>query len=236
MAVINPQAELDTAARFARALAQQKATSDEAKAYAEARRRDFVQDTGSSFLESIIADSDLLPIRHFAIGQLAAATVGRIFLTAPDGTGTGFATGFLVAPGILLTNWHVLQTPVWARSATLTMDAEDDLDGLPRPPRVFKFTPDQLFLADRELDFAFVAVAPRAVDGTPLGGYGYLKLFGRTGKVAAGEYATVIQHPDGRQKHLAEGIPLDGWGRAFARLRPSILTQFSDIALHESTR
>ncbi len=83
------------------------------------------------------------------------------------------------------------------------MDAEDDLDGLPRPPRVFKFTPDQLFLADRELDFAFAAVAPRAVDGTPLGGYGYLKLFGRTGKVAAGEYATIIQHPDGRQKHLA---------------------------------
>jgi endonuclease G len=124
MAVINPQADLDTAARFARASAQQKATSDEAKAYAEAQRRDFVEDTGNSFLESIIADSDLLPIRHFAVGQLAAATVGRIFLAAPDGSGTGFATGFLVAPGILLTNWHVLQSPVWARSATLTMDAE----------------------------------------------------------------------------------------------------------------
>lgn len=124
VAVINPQSDLDTAARFARALAHQKTTSDEAKAYAEARRRDFVQDTGSSFLESIIADSDLLPIRHFGIGQLATAPVGRIFLTAPDGSGTGFATGFLVAPGILLTNWHVLQTPVWARSATLTMDAE----------------------------------------------------------------------------------------------------------------
>lgn len=41
------------------------------------------------------------------------------------------------------------------------------------------------------------------MDGTPLGGYGYLKLFGRTGKVSTGEYATIIQHPDGRQKHLA---------------------------------
>ncbi len=57
----------------------------------------------------------------------AAAAVGRIFLNAPDGSGSGFATGFLVAPGLILTNWHVLRNADWARGATLTMDAEEDV-------------------------------------------------------------------------------------------------------------
>jgi len=33
--------------------------------------------------------------------------------------------------------------------------------------------------------------------------FGYLRLFGSTGKIARGEYATIVQHPNGRQKHIA---------------------------------
>jgi len=169
----------------------------------ENARREFLAPADRSFLESIIEDSDLMPLRYLALGQLAAAAVGRIYLQIPDGSGSGFATGFLVAPGLMLTNWHVLESPKWARGATLTLDSEDDVDGIPKPPRIFRLNPSRLYFADNELDFCFVAVEPRAIDGTPLNRYGYLRLFPSTGKILRNEYATIIQHPNGRQKHLA---------------------------------
>lgn len=61
----------------------------------------------------------------------------------------------------------------------------------------------RLFLSDQQLDFAFSAVSIRAVDGTPLSRYGDLRLFGASGKIVRSEYATIIQHPNGRQKHIA---------------------------------
>jgi endonuclease G, mitochondrial len=203
MGTIDREMELRAAERYAKATKQQENTTPESDAIMLDRRRDFLAPADRGFLESIIEESDLMPLRYFALGQQAAAAVGRIFCKAPDGTGSGFATGFLVAPGILLTNWHVLRTVEWAKGATLTMDSEDDIDGLPKPPRVFLLEPERLYLADSTLDFAFVAVASRSLDGTPLSHYGYLRLFAGTGKIVRCEYATIIQHPNGRQKHIA---------------------------------
>jgi endonuclease G len=203
MGTIDRDAELNAATRFAKAQRLQKKSSQQAEAMMLDRRRNFLAPADRSFLESIIEQSDLMPLRYFALGQRAAAAVGRIFLQAPDGSGSGFATGFLVAPGLLLTNWHVLRTAEWAQGATLTMDAEDDIRGVPKSPRVFSLDPGRLFLSDQALDFAFCAVAVRAVDGTPLSRYGHLRLFGASGKIVRSEYATIIQHPNGRQKHIA---------------------------------
>lgn len=216
MGIIDRELELQAAKRYAAARKLQTRTETQAEAEqhrdrqaptSEAlmlnRRRSFLAPFDRGFFESILEDSDLMPMRYFALGQIAAAAVGRIYLQAPGGEGSGFASGFLVAPGLLLTNWHALRTPDWARGATLTMDAEDGIDGIPKSPRVFKLEPERLFISDSDLDFAFVAVAPRAVDGTPLNRYGYLRLFGDSGKIIRGEYATIIQHPDGRQKHIA---------------------------------
>lgn len=203
MGIVDREAEIQSARRYARAQELQARSSPQAEALMLDRRRNFLAPADRGFFESIIEDSDLMPLRYFSLGQIAAAAVGRIFLQAPAGQGSGFASGFLVAPGLLLTNWHVLRTPEWARGATLTMDAEDDIDGIPKPPRVFRLDPERLYLADESLDFAFVAVATRAVDGTPLSRYGHLRLFGESGKIVRGEYATIIQHPNGRQKHIA---------------------------------
>jgi len=213
MGITSRNAIIQAAERYAGAVEkQQKLLSEQNKGEAQAlygealmidARRDFLAPADRSFLESIIEDSDLMPLRYLALGQLAAAAVGRVYLQVPDGSGSGFATGFLVAPGLMLTNWHVLESPKWARGATLTLDSEDDVDGIPKPPRVFRLNPNRLFLADSELDFCFVAVEPRAIDGTPLSRYGYLRLFPSTGKILRNEYATIIQHPNGRQKHLA---------------------------------
>lgn len=200
--------ELAAAARFRRAQElqereKQQAGSEVAEALMLDQRRDFLRATDRVFFERIIEGSDLLPIRYLEIGRMAARAVGRLQVPSLHGSGTGFATGFLIAPGLLMTNQHVLRTAEWAEASTLTLDAEDAVTGLPLPPRVFRLTPEDLFVADQQLDFAITSVAARGIDGTRLSDYGFLRLFGQTGKITRDEYATIIQHPNGRQKHVA---------------------------------
>ena len=204
MGRIDYQDAVDAATRHEAAqVVQQQVTTLQTEAEMLNQRRTFMRPGDRVFFESIIEGSDILPIRYLELGQVAARPVGRIEVPAIIERGTGYATGFLVAPGLLLTNQHVLRSADWAAAATLTLDAEDMLDGLPRVPRVFRFQPEDLFVADPSLDFALVSVAERATDGTRLADFGFLRLFKQTGKITRDEYASIIQHPNGRQKHLA---------------------------------
>lgn len=156
------------------------------------------------FFEQIVEGDDLLPIRYFEMGQLAARPVGRLRIDLGPSVGEGYATGFLIAPGVLLTNWHVLKSEEFALAATVAFDAEDDIRGIPKPPVVFRLEPGELFFADRDLDFAVTAVSALSTDGHhAIERFGYLRLFPQTGKITRDEYATVIQHPRGRQKQVA---------------------------------
>ena len=155
------------------------------------------------FFEEVLENDDLMPVRYFEMGSLAARPVGRIHLDLGPRGGDGYATGFLVAPGVLLTNWHVLKTPALAAVATVSFDAQDNLKGLPLPARVFRFRPQDLFYSNEDLDFAFVQVEPVSVEGMRIESFGYLRLFPQTGKILRDEYATIIQHPRGRQKQVA---------------------------------
>jgi endonuclease G len=168
---------------------------------ANARTR-FLRPDDPAFAERVFEASDLMPVRYLALGQWAARPVGRIHLRS-TGEGDAFATGFLVAPGLLLTNWHVLKSRDHAAAARVVFDAEDDVDGRPRPAQEFALDPDAAFVTDPRLDFCFVGVRDRSTGGVALSRYGYLRLYEATGKVMRGEYATIIQHPHGRQKHIA---------------------------------
>lgn len=163
----------------------------------------FLRPDASVFLESVIEGDDLMPIRYFEMGKLAAKPVGRIHVDLGPRVGQGYATSFLIAPGILLTNHHVLRSVEYAHAATVTFDAEDDLNGLPKPPKVFLLDPDALFVNDETLDYCCVAVADTSTDGTPIREFGFLRLFAGTGKIMRDEFATIIQHPRGRQKQVA---------------------------------
>ncbi|MBY0491460.1 MAG: DNA/RNA non-specific endonuclease [Gemmatimonadaceae bacterium] len=203
MGRIDLVAAVESAMRFQAAQDRQaQGTSAEVEADMLNKRREFLLPSDRVFFESLIDGSDILPIRYLEIGQRAARAVGRLEIPVA-GQGTGFATGFLVAPYLLLTNQHVLRTPDWAAAATFTLDAADDVTGMPLPPRVFRLIPGELFVADEALDFAITTVSATATDGTPLLDYGYLRLFEQTGKIVRDEYATIVQHPNGRQKHVA---------------------------------
>ena len=52
----------------------------------------------------------LLGIPYLDNGRLAARTVGRILIRDSEGRTLGYGTGWLVAPRLLLTNNHVLDS------------------------------------------------------------------------------------------------------------------------------
>ncbi len=148
--------------------------------------------------ERILGNSrDLLSIEFFEQGLSAAASVG---LVSTDGTENG--TGFLVGPGVMMTNWHVLETAEMAARSDLMLDFEANRFGPRKTAQIFPLNPTALFVADPELDFALVAVAPKAVQGRELRDFGFLPLIGRTGKAVAGEYINIVQHPGGKVKQM----------------------------------
>jgi endonuclease G len=154
-------------------------------------------------LERIIQGNDLVGINYLAKGTLAARPVCRIQLRDSAGNALAFGTGFLVAPGVLLTNHHVFATSADARHSIADFDFELDVRGRERAPIHFAFDPNRLFYANKELDFAVVAVQPRSMDGgRELKDWGWLPLDGRPGKSDPGEYLTIIQHPAGERKQV----------------------------------
>lgn len=194
-AIQNDEASRKTSAEAEREMAVKRAGFDGAS---------HLSPDDSLFFEQLIEGDDLMPIRYFELGRLAARPVARIRIDLGPRLGEGNATGFLVAPGLLLTNHHVFPSAERARIATVSFDAEDDVRGNPLTPRVFKLRPEQLYFADKTLDFCCVAVSEMALDGrTSIAAFGYLRLFAQTGKILRDEYATVIQHPRGRQKQVA---------------------------------
>lgn len=155
--------------------------------------------------EVLQRDNDLRPIRFMHIGMLAARAVGRIRIADSPATEGGDATGFMVAPGLLMTNWHVLKNADVAAAASVVFNDEDGLDGNPLETAAFRLLPDLLFVNDELLDYAIVEVTPRTSSGISLADFGYFRLFRETGKIdpSQRQAANIIQHPGGGPKKLA---------------------------------
>ncbi len=160
---------------------------------------------GGLTLEIIQRDNDLRPMRYLLLAMLAAKAVGRIRISDSPDVEEGDATGFLVAPGLLMTNFHVLKSEDHAAAASVFFDDEEGIDGEPLEIKSFKLRPDILFVNDEKLDYAIVAVSPRTASGIPLSDFGYYRLFGETGKLdpTQRQAANIIQHPGGGPKKIA---------------------------------
>ena len=112
------------------------------------------------------------------------------------------ATGFLIAPDLLLTNHHVFRARDEARGTGAQFLYERTQSGL-RAGIVFELEPDRFFVNHAGLDYAVVAVNATALDGAPLSQFQYLPLIAVTGKILKGDPVNIIQHPDGRPKQYA---------------------------------
>jgi endonuclease G len=167
-------------------------------------RRSLVEpaDRDPNGFERVIGASDLCSINFLARGLQAAAAVARLRVRLKSGSGEWYGTGFLVAPGLLITNHHVLPTADTASLAVAEFNYEHDLNGVEAQRRVFNLMPSTLFLTDAGLDVSFVEVAPRAFDGTPLLEFGFLPLIPKSGKAIGGEWVSMVQHPGGQPKQI----------------------------------
>jgi len=177
----------------------------------DSRRRDLyrklIDTTGDAqlatrTLERIIAGNDLVGISYLALGMRAARSVGRVHLCDSANHLVGYGTGFLVAPGVMMTNNHVIGSDLAAATASIEFDYELDPDGHDKPSELFALDPASGFVTDHRLDFTLVAVAPRGNRGQAIGRYGWLSLRPRPGKSFEGEYLTIVQHPGGERKQI----------------------------------
>jgi endonuclease G len=154
-------------------------------------------------LERIIQGNDLDSINYLAKGTLASHSVCRIQLKDLRSNLVGYASGFLIGPGLLLTNHHVFGKPADAANSIADFDYELDIGGMERAPVRFGFEPGRFFYTNDRLDFSIVAVAPRSQSGNrDLAEWGWLPLIGTPGKADLGEYLTIIQHPSGQMKQV----------------------------------
>ena len=151
--------------------------------------------------ERILGESDLVSTNFLARGLKAGRAVCRI--RVPTLGGQWYGTGFLVGPGLLATNNHVLGTRDHAAQARAEFGYEHDVDGVLSPAVEYSLAPHEVFFTDIGHDITLVAVTPLSRDGVPLDRFGHLPLVPLSGKGLHGEWVTVIQHPDGAPKQLA---------------------------------
>jgi len=152
--------------------------------------------------EALIGVQNYLSADFLDKGAVAARTVGRIVVLSGSGP-RAIGTGFLVAPGVLLTNHHVLPGVDRARGCAVQMDYVADT-GRALVPQLYLFEPDRLFFADAALDYALVAVAAASDRRKPIADYGWNPLDGSPGKITVlpDDYLNIVQHPLGRPKEV----------------------------------
>lgn len=142
--------------------------------------------------ELILDTNNLLPFSFLRTGD----RLGRAVVKLHRGDGAA-GTGFLVAPGVILTNHHVLPNIQIARRTTAhaNYEANPPADSAGRAA-VVDLDPDGLFVTNKELDFSFCAVKG-------LEYLGFVPLERDSLSVVPSDSVNIIQHPRGRHKEVA---------------------------------
>ncbi len=133
--------------------------------------------------------------------RVAGIPVGRIVDVGDRGDALeGFATGFIVAPGLILTNHHVFGSAGECSGCGIQFGYELEEGRLLEGP-VFAFDTARFFYTNETLDCSFVAVSPAAlVGGTGLERFRSQHLSPALGKILVGQSVSIIQYPDGGPK------------------------------------
>jgi endonuclease G len=157
-------------------------------------------EAAGAVLERIINTPDFVDVRYLEAGTRSSRAVGRVDIRDHAGRVVGFGTGSLVTSRLLLTNHHVLPDTETAANSEIQFNFQDGVDGQPLQPRLFPLDPATFFLADEELDFALVAVDASSQD---LAQFGFNRTIAAEGKAIAGDFVTIVQHPQGQKKQAA---------------------------------
>jgi endonuclease G len=153
--------------------------------------------------ERVMGRSDLTSVCFLERGLKVSRSVGRVRICDNRGRLSGYGTGFLVSPRLMLTNNHVLSSAAEASRSQVEFNYQAGLDGAALPSVIFALDPAAFFVTDAKLDYTLVAVKPESLTSMPLSEFGFNRLIEAQGKVLLGEYVNIIQHPNGEPKQLA---------------------------------
>lgn len=157
-----------------------------------------------SAYERAVGTNDLLGLSYFWAGLRAARSVARISIAALPGDRGGDATGFMIAPNILLTNHHVFKTAEGTGRARAQFAYEADATGNERLTTWFSFKPGGFYFASEALDYYMIELDPATQKGPDgLASFGWLRLNKELGKTDYGQFLSIIQHPGGQPKQIA---------------------------------
>jgi len=147
-------------------------------------------DTNLRVLEQLIGNNNLRPIGFLEKGLQCAKSVCLI-----EVPGFGSGTGFLVSPGIVMTNNHVLPSANHAKVARFRFNYQLDVNGKLETSKSFSATQD-VYSTNPALDYTIVSVAD-----FPEKEFGTLEL--SYDNVSPGDEVNIIQHPGGEPKQIA---------------------------------
>jgi endonuclease G, mitochondrial len=97
--------------------------------------------------ERVIGTSDLIDINFLEFAIAVSRGVGRVRVA------NGYGTGFLIGPGLMMTNHHVIGEPGEALRSVLQLDYQDNASGQVLPSQTFALEPNRFFVTDQDLDF-----------------------------------------------------------------------------------
>lgn len=155
-------------------------------------------------LERLLGTNDLVDEFYLERALIAAMPVCRISIRTRSGHERGCATGFMISPRLLLTNWHVFRDADEAMYGIAEFNYRDDVKGNPMTSYRFNVRPDLFYFSHQALDFCIVSVERQAIDGSKsLADFGFHRVFRETGKIKEKEWMTIIQHPAGKRRQHA---------------------------------
>jgi len=174
------------------------------------RRESIRRATTFNFSEKVLQERMIGPTNDIKdqppleLARKRGVPVARIHEFIPGTQPSGFGTGFLAAPNLLITNHHVFPSAAYAEGCAANFLHEKDQSGRILQGVTFMLRPDLFFYNFEELDFALVYVEENATDRSKLlASLGCLPMIGTLGKVIKGSPINIIEYPMGGYKKYA---------------------------------
>ncbi|MEO7959961.1 MAG: DNA/RNA non-specific endonuclease [Ginsengibacter sp.] len=155
--------------------------------------------------ERAIGENDSVYSNFVELIRNAKQKVGRVAVKIGN-KNIAFATGFMVAENLMLTNWHVFKTREDVADSEIQFHYELDILGNPRTAVSFKLQSNVFYYSNKQLDYCFVAVSDTDLSGTiSIHDTGYIFLDPALGKLGneKEEALNIIHHPDGDYMQLS---------------------------------
>lgn len=157
--------------------------------------------------EIIIGEDEKVQVSFLENGLKAARAVARVMVPRTIG-GYVFGTGWLIAPGLLVTNHHVIGAREPHENAATAQEFEQQARGSMAwfgydVGSYTEYRCLELINANHTMDYAILRLADKSIDDIQAADWGFLKVVRIQPNLIPGTRLNVIQHPGGRIKEFA---------------------------------